>query len=66
MVAMLVLPATTAYLLTHRLSTMMLLAAIFASLILPKHSIWHRDRLDCNSIFHDRFCMEKAASKVSC
>ena len=32
MVAMLVTPAATAYLLTHRLSTMMLLAAIFASL----------------------------------
>jgi manganese/iron transport system permease protein len=31
MVAMLVTPAATAYLLTHRLSTMMLLAAIFAS-----------------------------------
>ena len=32
MVAMLVTPAATAYLLTHRLSTMMILAAIFASL----------------------------------
>jgi manganese/iron transport system permease protein len=32
MVAMLVTPAATAYLLTHRLSTMMMLAAIFASL----------------------------------
>jgi manganese/iron transport system permease protein len=32
MVAMLVTPAATAYLLTHRLSTMMVLAAIFASL----------------------------------
>ena len=32
MVAMLVTPAATAYLLTHRLSTMMLLAAVFASL----------------------------------
>lgn len=32
MVAMLVTPAATAYLLTHRLSTMMLLASIFASL----------------------------------
>jgi len=32
MVAMLVTPAATAYLLTHRLSTMMFLAAIFASL----------------------------------
>jgi ABC-type Mn2+/Zn2+ transport system permease subunit len=32
MVAMLVTPATTAYLLTRRLSTMMLLAAVFASL----------------------------------
>src|SRR5215216_4120508 len=32
MVAMLVTPAATAYLLTHRLSTMMLLAALFASL----------------------------------
>jgi manganese/iron transport system permease protein len=32
MVAMLVTPAATAYLLTHRLPTMMLLAAIFASL----------------------------------
>jgi len=32
MVAMLVTPAATAYLLTHRLSTMMLIAAIFASL----------------------------------
>ena len=32
MVAMLVTPAATAYLLTHRLSTMMLLATIFASL----------------------------------
>ena len=32
MVAMLVTPAATAYLLTHRFSTMMLLAAIFASL----------------------------------
>ncbi|HXF85902.1 MAG TPA: metal ABC transporter permease [Anaerolineales bacterium] len=31
MVAMLVTPAATAYLLTHRLSTMMILAAIFAS-----------------------------------
>ena len=32
MVAMLVTPAATAYLLTHRLSTMMILAAVFASL----------------------------------
>ena len=32
MVAMLVTPAATAYLLTHRLSTMMLLGAVFASL----------------------------------
>jgi ABC-type Mn2+/Zn2+ transport system permease subunit len=32
MVAMLVTPAATAYLLTHRLSTMMVLAAVFASL----------------------------------
>jgi manganese/iron transport system permease protein len=32
MVAMLVTPAATAYLLTHRLSTMMLLASVFASL----------------------------------
>jgi len=32
MVAMLVTPAATAYLLTHRLSTMMMLAAVFASL----------------------------------
>ena len=32
MVAMLVTPAATAYLLTHRLSTMMALAAVFASL----------------------------------
>ena len=32
MVAMLVTPATTAYLLTRRLSTMMLLAAVFASI----------------------------------
>ena len=32
MVAMLVTPAATAYLLTHRLSKMMILAAIFASL----------------------------------
>ena len=32
MVAMLVTPAATAYLLTHRLSTMMILAGIFASL----------------------------------
>src|SRR5512143_668657 len=32
MVAMLVTPAATAYLLTHRLSTMMILASIFASL----------------------------------
>ncbi len=32
MVAMLVTPAATAYLLTHRLSTMMILAAMFASL----------------------------------
>ncbi len=32
MVAMLVTPAATAYLLTNRLSKMMLLAAIFASL----------------------------------
>ena len=32
MVALLVTPSATAYLLTHRLSTMMLLAAIFASL----------------------------------
>lgn len=32
MVAMLVTPAATAYLLTHRLSTMMIFAAIFASL----------------------------------
>jgi len=32
MVAMLVTPAATAYLLTHRLSTMMFLAAVFASL----------------------------------
>ena len=32
MVAMLVTPAATAYLLTHRLSTMMLIAAVFASL----------------------------------
>jgi manganese/iron transport system permease protein len=32
MVAMLVTPAATSYLLTHRLSTMMVLAAIFASL----------------------------------
>jgi manganese/iron transport system permease protein len=31
MVAMLVTPAATAYLLTHRLSTMMILAAVFAS-----------------------------------
>jgi manganese/iron transport system permease protein len=31
MVAMLVTPAATAYLLTHRLSTMMMLAAVFAS-----------------------------------
>lgn len=32
MVAMLVTPAATAYLLTHRLSTMMMLASVFASL----------------------------------
>jgi manganese/iron transport system permease protein len=32
MVAMLVTPAATAYLLTHRLSTMMILASVFASL----------------------------------
>jgi len=32
MVAMLVTPAATAYMLTHRLSTMMILAAVFASL----------------------------------
>lgn len=32
MVAMLVTPAATAYLLTHRLATMMILAAVFASL----------------------------------
>jgi ABC-type Mn2+/Zn2+ transport system permease subunit len=32
MVAMLVTPAATAYLLTNRLSTMMILAAVFASL----------------------------------
>jgi ABC-type Mn2+/Zn2+ transport system permease subunit len=32
MVAMLVTPAATAYLLTHRITHMMLLAAVFASL----------------------------------
>jgi ABC-type Mn2+/Zn2+ transport system permease subunit len=32
MVAMLVTPAATAYLITHRLSSMMALAAVFASL----------------------------------
>ena len=75
MVAMLVTPAATAYLLTHRLSTMMLLARglcfvigsdRFISLVLSKHRIRRGDRVDCDVVLYDCVCVEEDKNGITC